>query len=485
MNGQPEEPGRTPPDHKTTTEFTLPGQSGTADPAGPESTVTDPPSPGVAEDTVTDVPVELGAPPGEGEWAGRTAEADTAPRPAPEPELPSPTYMLKDPPAPAVPQEMPMPPVADALPQRDRATRYGPETPAPGPGEPPADGALPPIQYGLSGLPAPGPGEPTAPAAEPAPEGPWTAQFGSAETPPPAPEGQWRSEPGPVGPPAPAQETPWTAQFGSEGAPPPAPQEQWRSEARSEGVPPAPPEGPWTSQFGSESGTEPRPMPGLPPAQQPAGTPLPPPPPGRQRSGGRRVLALVAGAAALIVLAGVAAVLLWPNSGKEPATGLPGGVVSVTPTPEPSGPGGEPAPSPGAPAPVPSGPGSGPAPVPSGAPPVPSDAPTAPIGPVLPGQGLEYRLVQQDPGYYEVLLTVTNDGTRPLRAWELTFTAPGDNVKNIWGGELVRRGEHAIIRSLKDAPPIPPGAAWEIRYGAEGHPQVPQKCLFNKKPCGF
>ncbi|HEX2312276.1 MAG TPA: cellulose binding domain-containing protein, partial [Thermomonospora sp.] len=155
-------------------------------------------------------------------------------------------------------------------------------------------------------------------------------------------------------------------------------------------------------------------------------------------------------------------------------------------TPAVPGPGGTPgspaptgAPTPGTPLPGPGLPGQG-LPGQGATPP-----PRAPIGPVVNGDGLSYRLVQRDSGYYEGLLIITNRSDRPMRAWSLTFEAPGRNVKNVWGGELVRGGDKVRVRNLENAPPIPPGATWEVRFGAEGSPLPPERCRFNDRDCGF
>lgn len=108
-----------------------------------------------------------------------------------------------------------------------------------------------------------------------------------------------------------------------------------------------------------------------------------------------------------------------------------------------------------------------------------------PIGPVVKGKGLTYQLVQQDPGYYEGLLVVTNGSSKPMKSWKLTFQTPKANVKNVWGGKLVHGGDRIEIRSLDGAPPIPPGGTWEIRFGAEGAAATPKACGLNNKSCGF
>jgi hypothetical protein len=210
-----------------------------------------------------------------------------------------------------------------------------------------------------------------------------------------------------------------------------------------------------------------------------------PPPAGRERGGSRTLL--IAAAAVVLVAAVIGAALalaLMPDeedSGRTTAgprasagTGGPGG--SGAPTPESSGPGATPAPS-GPPQGVERPPGQG---APPTAPP-----PTAPIGPVVEGKGLTYRLVQRDPGYYEGLLIITNRGDKPVKEWTLTFRTPGANVKNIWGGELVHGGDRVEIRNLDGAPAIPPGATWEVRFGAEGAPATPKDCRLNDRGCGF
>lgn len=115
----------------------------------------------------------------------------------------------------------------------------------------------------------------------------------------------------------------------------------------------------------------------------------------------------------------------------------------------------------------------------------PSPVTTAPIGPVVTGEGVTYQLVQQDEGYYEGRLVVTNRTSRPMRTWKLIFEAPGADVKNIWGGRLVHGGDRVEIQNLDGAAAIPPGGTWEVRFGAAGTAATPKKCNVNGKACGF
>ncbi|GAA4068777.1 hypothetical protein GCM10022214_24720 [Actinomadura miaoliensis] len=101
------------------------------------------------------------------------------------------------------------------------------------------------------------------------------------------------------------------------------------------------------------------------------------------------------------------------------------------------------------------------------------------------GEGITYQVVQQDPGYFEGEFAVTNRTGRPLTNWRITFDAPGANVKNIWGGRLVRGGSTVEIQNAEGARPIPVGATWEVRFGAEGTPSGPENCRVNGSPCGF
>jgi hypothetical protein len=109
----------------------------------------------------------------------------------------------------------------------------------------------------------------------------------------------------------------------------------------------------------------------------------------------------------------------------------------------------------------------------------------APVGPVVPGKGITYQLVQRDPGYFEGKLVITNRSDRPMKDWKITFTAPGGNVKNIWGARLVRKGGQVEIQNLENAPAIQPGATWDVQFGAEGTASDPENCRLNGKPCGF
>lgn len=297
-----------------------------------------------------------------------------------------------------------------------------------------------------------------------------------------------------------AKAGPWTEQFGSEDArgeeevTAPHPSLAKKSSAASVVAQVA--RGAEESSTGPPVSPDTATPPGGVPSASPAGPaasahPVPPAPPqqpsmpGNARPARPKALPLVAGAVVLVLV--VAAVLaLAVRSGGESAAPrtTDGGTASAAP------PGESAAPDPGTGTPPPDA-----APEPTGAPP--SDAPApdgpppqgapprAPIGPVLTGDGLTYQLVQQDPGYFEGLIIITNRGSAPITNWSLTFQVPGANVKNIWGGRLVRGGASVEIRNLHGAPALQPGAVWEVRFGAEGTPVRPQHCLFNGRSCGF
>ncbi|MDL4818767.1 cellulose binding domain-containing protein [Actinomadura opuntiae] len=110
-------------------------------------------------------------------------------------------------------------------------------------------------------------------------------------------------------------------------------------------------------------------------------------------------------------------------------------------------------------------------------------APT-PSGPVVNGAGVTYQLVQQDEGYYEGRLVITNRTGRPMNAWRISFDAPGADVRNVWNGRLVRGGPHPVIESA-GADPIPPGGTLDVEYGASGVAAAPRHCLLNGAACGF
>jgi hypothetical protein len=237
----------------------------------------------------------------------------------------------------------------------------------------------------------------------------------------------------------------------------------------------------------------------LPPFQPPGGfVPTGPPSPARPRGNGRRGVTLLAFAAAIaVVAAGAVAALLWPGGGgKRPvaavtasAPAAPGASSTVQPSP-----GGIPAPQVSAPgggtgssappqaATASPGPGNSTAPGQSGG--VPAGG--APAGGVPPnGLGMPYRTVQQDQGYFEGVVTVTNRTSVPLSAWELSFSYPGAQVRMVWGGVLVQAGSLVIIRNDPLTGSIPPGGTFVVKFGAGGVPSLPRGCRFGGRECGF
>ncbi|MGK5550175.1 cellulose binding domain-containing protein [Actinomadura kijaniata] len=429
-----EEPGRVPPDHKTTTEFKIPaarpeGPAETAEPAGDagEATVVDRPAgPG---DTARD-DVRNG---GDDTRDDVGATAFDVPRsPAPEGEAPT---------------------EADAT-----VTDFRAEGGPGGGDEPPA--TVVDLRKEQTGAP---------PLAAEVPEAPWTAQFGAeaAET--------AEERPGPpVGP----------AAAGS---------------AAAEAATAPTPVGPTPSHLQAEAPTAPH---GARPAESPTGPtpPVGPPVPGQEGPGGqgrsRKPAVLVAAVAAVaIVGAGAAAALVLSQGDDKPTptgarTAPP---AASTPPAAPTTPGAAPTTAPAAPPTAgPTSPGTQPAPgqqptaPPAGGTPTTApSAPAVPVGPLRTGDGITYQLVQRDPGYFESRMVITNRSSRPLRSWKITFEAPGANVRNIWGGRLVRRGSKVEIHNLPDGVPLPPGATWQIQYGASGAPVDPKGCRFGDKPCGF
>jgi hypothetical protein len=231
------------------------------------------------------------------------------------------------------------------------------------------------------------------------------------------------------------------------------------------------------------------PAPGTPPVGVPqlmvAGPPphLPPP-----RSSGRQPKILIAaGVVVAVVLAGALFVVLSAGGGSERPAVVPARTGATAPpgsaAPSSSAPPGS-APAPGGPAAPTSGPGAPSAPEPGAMTPQPTGVPAAPRQ-VPGGPAVRYQTVQQDPGYFEGTVTFTNQTGAPMHAWELSFTYPGANVKNIWDAVLVRGGDHPVIRSTQTADAIPPGGSLEVRFGAEGSPSAPGDCLLGGRPCSF
>ncbi|RKS75084.1 cellulose binding domain-containing protein [Actinomadura pelletieri DSM 43383] len=436
-----EEPGYTPPDHRTTDEFHVP------------DTITDPRDAGPGpESTVIDEPVDSGA----------TLQ-----------DVP-PDVTLQDPPVDDVdePRDLPSATVADiAVP-------------------PGATAAEAPTAEETASDPATLPDEPERAVMRE--EAPWTAQFGAGAE--PAPLG------GTVAPSVadiavPPGATAAEASTAEETVSDPAtlPDEPERAVMREEA--------PWTARFGA--GAEPAPPGGAEASAdaptQPAEASTPPPfdatapamPPLASPSGGvppsrsrRPLLFVLIGVVVLLVVAAVAMVLVTRNSEtEEKASPARSSAPAAPEAPAPATSGGSnPSEAPASP-PQPGGPTEG-TPAQPPASPAPAVS-TAPIGPLLEGDGITYQLAQQDEGYFEGRMVITNRTDRPMRTWRLTFRVPGANVKNIWGARLVRGGENAEIGNLDGAPAIPPGGTWEIQFGAAGATSTPQACLLDGRPCGF
>ncbi|TDC19484.1 cellulose binding domain-containing protein [Actinomadura bangladeshensis] len=280
---------------------------------------------------------------------------------------------------------------------------------------------------------------------------------------------------------------------------PPAPPQQ-EAAAFEQAPAPVVAEAPWTEQFGAEqepatAGTSvppppyAMPSPGLPAGPPPGETAPAMPSGGVPPSRSRRPMALVAVIAAVVVLAAAAVVVLLLTRGGSDG----GGKAAAPPSPAASTPVEAGGPTDG---PAPAGPGASPpveAPAappaagqpPAGRPGTPPPATTAPIGPLVEGEGITYQLVQRDEGYFEGRMVITNRTDRPMKTWKLTFRAPGADVKNIWGARLVHGGEKVEIRNLDGVPAIPPGGTWDVQFGAAGPASTPKGCELNGRTCGF
>lgn len=418
-----EEPGYVPPDHKTTAEFRVPGRA-----AGPGAAAADPEA--TAVDASAEAPFDSGA-------TLQDIPKDDAEEPATQGDL---DVTLQD-----APSGEPPSTVTDGMTGAPDPSVTATDIPAPFVRRDPPEAVV---------FAAPG-REPDEQGAEPGDD-----PEAAGEQTPVAAE-RTAADPQPAAPSA----GPWTGQFSAE-AEPAAP-------ASAHGTPGAPPQ-----EAPSQETT--------PPAFMPSGG-APPSATSRSR---RPVLlvALAAGTVVLLAAAGVAILLLTGRSGGDgaaaktsPSASAPageGGGAAPAPTGgDPQG-GAPPAPPAGRPSAEP--PGQAPAP-----PPAPPPVPTAPIGPVMEGDGITYQLVQQDEGYFEGRMVITNRTGRPMRTWKITFRTPGADVKNIWGGKLVEGGERAVIENLDGAPAIPPGGTWAVQFGASGATTAPKGCKLNGEACGF
>ncbi|MEV3922238.1 cellulose binding domain-containing protein [Actinomadura coerulea] len=376
------------------------------------------------------------------------------------------------------------------------------------------------------------------PMEQPAKPAPAVPPQGAPAVPPPAQPAAFEhgANPAPVyaQPPAPYQERVAAPAPFQEPAPfpepglfpeqvPPSAQAPPAQVAAQAAAAPMPAEAPWTEQFASEEETanpaENGPpafaygMPGapspaqntMPPRHEANVPPMPPvvaspsgglpggPPGGRPPSRSRRpmVLILLIAVVVVLVLVGAAVLMLGGSdtkgktagqtspSASGPATG--GGTGPASPGASPTG-GGAPATPPQSGVPTNQPPGGQ---LPGGQPVAPPPVTTAPVGPLVQGKGITYQLVQQDSGYFEGKMVITNRTRKPLKAWKLTFKAPGADVKNIWGARLVRGGSTVEIRNLDGVPAIQPGATWDVQFGAAGTAATPKSCALNGRACGF
>lgn len=437
-----EEPGYVPPDHETTVEIPLPGKP----PAG---------HPGQAEDTVAD----HGLPDGRDE-----AEQTLADPPGPRAGGAAPDATVRDPQDSWAPARHDLP--GDSG-ERNAEAGQGEWTELFGSEDARREAAAP--------QPSERPAEPAATAS--------LSPLAAAAVPPGAtvPDRADASRPEPQ-PDAPDS-------TGARPLPPPIASHEQASPAPDAQAP------------ATDTAPAVLPLPDRPVASaRPVNAPGAQRPPAGGRRGSRAPLAVAAALVLLFaVVAGVSALTLMrggkdgeattakpPAGGASSAPGEDGSGGTGAPAGEaPPGAGGSGVPAPAQDAPAPGASPQDGAPAPGRAPADPTPPPRDPIGPVLRGKGLTYRLVQHDPGYYEGLLIITNHGAEPMREWTITFETPGADVKHVWGGELVRGGDRVQIRSLDGAPQIPPGGTWEVRFGAAGSPVEPRKCRFNDRECGL
>ncbi|MEU8802112.1 cellulose binding domain-containing protein [Spirillospora sp. NPDC048819] len=474
-----EEPGYVPPDHKTTAEFRVPGKAAEPEAAvpGPEATFVDEPVGGLfgsgatlqdvpkdgADVTFSDVPVD--------------DPEDDLPQDDPEddldatfqdPPLREADVTFQEPPDGDVGDEAPVtvvePPVT--LTDGSAGIAEAPVTAAdvPVPRTPSA-----PPEAAVFEMPAPVYGQASVPEQATAPENAPAAEQAVPQEQAPA-AGQYAPAP---------EEGPWTEQFAAEGESTnpggAGPAFAYAMPGPPQGTVPPPHEMPTPAMPAAAS-----PSGGVPPVApvMPSG---PSGPSGASRVGRPLLLIALVLGVVLLAAAGVVTLLYTAGGGGE-------GKTATSPSPAASAPateGGEPAPTAsGAPAAPPSGgPSGGPPGQQPGQPP--AAAPTVPIGPVMQGKGITYQLVQQDEGYFEGRMIITNRTDKPMKTWRLTFTTPGADVKNIWGARLVKGGEKVELENLEDAPAIPPGGTWDVQFGAAGITTTPKGCKLNGRACGF
>jgi hypothetical protein len=202
-------------------------------------------------------------------------------------------------------------------------------------------------------------------------------------------------------------------------------------------------------------------------------------------------LLALAGAAAVIVLVGAVMAVLSAGSGgdaKPKAEGTPSGgagpgSASASPAPSASATSADATPS-ARPKRTSGSGGSSGGSSDGGA----GSAPTAGSGTGGSATGVTfpYRIVSQDQGYFEETVTIVNRSGHEWSSWQLSFTVPGANVRDIWGGLLAQGGSHAIVRSDPLKGVVQPGDSFEVTFGASADTVVaPANCRFNGSPCTF
>ncbi|RSN46544.1 cellulose binding domain-containing protein, partial [Actinomadura sp. WAC 06369] len=198
-------------------------------------------------------------------------------------------------------------------------------------------------------------------------------------------------------------------------------------------------------------------------------------PPARTAGGSVRGVAFALGTGVLVVAVALLAVFALGDDGEPDAA--PAETRAATPrAAAPEGTSGG-----AAPAPTTVPPSAGTSPPPAGA----SGGPVAGAEPPPGGDGVTFQVVEDGPGYYEGSFVVTNRTGRPLASWRLTFLAPGSDVRNVWGGRLVRGGERAVIENAPGAAAVPPMGTVTVRFGAAGEPVPPAECVLNGAGCGL
>ena len=92
-------------------------------------------------------------------------------------------------------------------------------------------------------------------------------------------------------------------------------------------------------------------------------------------------------------------------------------------------------------------------------------------------------MVQQWWGGFQGQFTITNNGSKAIKGWELAVVLPNDDIESVWDALFHTDGDTLYLDPPSYQQTIAPGTSLTENFTANGDTTTPTSCTFNGSAC--